>query len=708
MLGCALFPLWNDPSSLPYTDWVDEIYRNGLEHSYNLSLSGGSGKIRYYLAGAYERENGTQVDNWWESISARVNVDYAVNRAVTVGTRVYFARLRENPYTMSFPWVSIPVMTVTDPDGSWSAIPDGIDTSAGNPRADIGLHHYKSSDLVGNADLYMDWNIVDGLKFNVTGAAHFGGGYDDNYTEANDLGRSPTTDSYYKYQNYSEEYTLTTTLSYGKVFGGRHDFNVMAGFEVKNANYAFTGATATGFPISDPESFALSTIDDMTASGTLSHDRFMSFFGRLTYSYAGRYLFTANFRRDGSPKFGPSHRWGNFPSFSAGWKISEEPFFKNWAQNWLTSLKPRVSWGILGNDTALDSYSYLSSFRNVALHSFDGASDVAGYNNPKVINEDIKWETVEDINVGLDVGFFKNKLTGTFEYYVKNTYDMLFQKSYPNYSGYPSGAQIWSNVGSMRSEGFEFNIQYNDKFGDFWLSAQATFTTFKVKMTELTGDGEPLYGANGRTRTEVGEEPGYFYGYVADGLFQNRTELNAHTDEHGNFLQPYAKEGDIRFLDLNEDGVLDAKDRTKIGSPWADFTAGLNLTLGYRNIDLTASFYASVGNDLVNQNISELYNGVWKTNKVSGLLNRAWHGEGTSNYIPRLTQDDNNENFTKFSSFYIEDGSFLLYIAGQNLFTITKYSGVDPEVAGSVLSFGFGGYDYPVQRTLIIGANLNF
>ena len=306
---------------------------------------------------------------------------------------------------------------------------------------------------------------------------------------------------------------------------------------------------------------------------------------------------------------------------------------------------------------------------------------------------------------------------------------MLFEKAYPSYSGYPNGARIWSNVGSMRTRGFEVSLNYTQNFGEVLFSAQATLTTFDVKMTELTGDKEPLYGNGEKTRTEVGEAPGYFYGYVADGIFQNKTELNAHTNNEGKFLQPYAKEGDIRFRDVNGDGILDAMDRTKIGSPWADFTAGLNLAVNYKNFDLSANFYASVGNDLVNQNISELYNGAWKTNKVSGLIDRAWHGEGTSNYIPRLAQDDNNENFSKFSSFYIEDGSFLrlknlqlgytfknvlgmqklrLYISAQNLFTITNYTGVDPEVAGGVLSFGFGGYDYPVQRTFLCGINLAF
>lgn len=284
----------------------------------------------------------------------------------------------------------------------------------------------------------------------------------------------------------------------------------------------------------------------------------------------------------------------------------------------------------------------------------------------------------------------------------------------------------------MRTKGFEMAISYNDRWGDFTFGTTLNLTTFNVNMTELTGDKDPLYGNGEKTKTIEGEEPAFFYGYVADGIFQNQTEVNRHTNNKGQFLQPNAQVGDIRFKDINGDGQLNADDRTKIGSPWAYMTMGLNLNLGYKNFDLVANFYASIGNDLVNQNIQELYNAAGsggKVNKVSGLLDMAWHGEGTSNYVPRLSTQDHNENFTKFSSFYIEDGSYLrlknlqlgytfkkipgvnklrLYIAGQNLFTLTGYNGVEPEVSGSVLSFGFGGWTYPVQRIYSVGVNVTF
>ncbi|MEI3553870.1 MAG: TonB-dependent receptor plug domain-containing protein [Alistipes senegalensis] len=212
------YPIWSDPASLPNTDWVDEIYQSGIEQSYNLSLTGGSEKFRYYLLGAYERENGIQMNNYWERISARLNVDYKVNNSVTVGTRIYLARLRGNPYTESFPWVPIPYMNVYDEDGDYAAVPSGIDFDGSNPVAVIALQHQKQSDLLANADLFVDWEIVKGLKLNLTGSAQLGGGYDDNYSEPNNLGRSPSKDSYTKALNYDEQYTFTATLSYARKF----------------------------------------------------------------------------------------------------------------------------------------------------------------------------------------------------------------------------------------------------------------------------------------------------------------------------------------------------------------------------------------------------------------------------------------------------------------------------------------------------------
>ena len=755
--------IFNDPSSLPYTDWPSEIYRNGIEHSYNLSLSGGSGKLRYYLAGAYERENGTQLENYWERISARLNVDYAVNKAVTVGTRIYFARIRENPYTLSFPWVSVPYITVKNPDGSWTGVPSGVDTDAGNPRADIAKHHFKSSDLVGNADLFIDWNIWDGLRLNVTGAAHFGGGFDDQYTESSTLRRTPESDSYYKYLDYSEEYTFTSTLSYGKKFAGKHDFYVMAGFEAKNANYSYLSATATDFPVDNPQSFALSTVDDRSASGTLSYDRFLSFFARLTYNYDGRYLFSANFRRDGSPKFGPTHRWGNFPSFSAGWKISEEPFFKNWSQSWFSSLKPRVSWGILGNDSALASYSYLSSFSNVTLHSFDGSSAVAGYNNPKVINEDIRWESIYTLNAGVDMEFFNNKLAVSFDWYRRITRDMIYAISVPNSSGITTPVNTGTmatmpvNLGRIDNSGWELLVSYRNNVGGFNYAVSANVSQNRNRVVDLGlptayiygGGGHPMQSTTSPCKTVNGMPISSFWGLQTDGLITSQEEIDelnaiARANGHDYYHQRLTGVGDLKFVDRNGDGTINDDDCTFIGNPWPDVQYGFNITLGYKGIDFVADFTGVAGNDVMNLSKAYTQNMVQSSNTTAEIFEASYFlGNGMTGRprVSAIDPDNNavvkdpNQNYSRYSDYFIEDGSYLklknvtlgytfprkwtrkakidrlrIYVTGSNLLTFTKFTGLDPEFAGAAkTAYGvYYGSTYPQTKMVALGIDLSF
>ena len=527
------------------------------------------------------------------------------------------------------------------------------------------------------------------------------------------------------YRNWS----LQNTLTYLKTFANKHNFSFMVGNTLEEWNSTTLWGSYEKMPNNSDNLHELDagTVNPQTGANS-STTSILSYLGRLTYNYNDKYYLTATYRVDGSSKFLSKNKWASFPSASIAWRMSNEPFMES-IKSVLNSLKLRIGWGRVGNQN-LPSGVYMSQLEQGYYVLGDNVVNTV---YPSLVkNEDVKWETVEDYNFGIDYGLFDNRLTGSFEYYIKNTKDMLFQKAYPSYSGYPGDAKIWTNVGSMRTKGFEMTINYNDRWGDFTLGTTLNLTTFNVNMTELTGDKDPLYGNGEKTKTIEGEEPAFFYGYVADGIFQNQTEVNRHTNNKGQFLQPNAQVGDIRFKDINGDGQLNADDRTKIGSPWADMTMGLNLNLGYKNFDLVANFYASIGNDLVNQNIQELYNAAGsggKVNKVSGLLDMAWHGEGTSNYVPRLSTQDHNENFTKFSSFYIEDGSYLrlknlqlgytfkkipgvnklrLYIAGQNLFTLTGYNGVEPEVSGSVLSFGFGGWTYPVQRIYSVGVNVTF
>lgn len=287
----------------------------------------------------------------------------------------------------------------------------------------------------------------------------------------------------------------------------------------------------------------------------------------------------------------------------------------------------------------------------------------------------------------------------------------------------------------MKSAGYEVALNYQNQAGEFRYDAGITLTSVAMEATDLPESTPVIYGNNEHTRTIEGDVPGHFYGYQTDGLFQNLFEINSHASKNGHILQPDARPGDIRFVDVNGDGELTGDDRTKLGSPWPDFTGGINMNLGWRNFDLVANAYFSIGNDLVNWLRRDLYNTEGSDNNViAGLLDKTWNGEGSTNEFPRIAHTDMNQNFIRFSDYFVEDGSFLrlknlqvgytldqsvsqrlgltklrMYVSGQNIWTLTNYSGVEPEVAGdNVLNTGFAGWNYPVLPTYLVGVNITF
>lgn len=757
------YPIWSDPSSLPDTDWVSEIYQPGIEQSYNLSLTGGSERFRYYLSGAYERENGIQMNNYWERISSRLNVDYRVAPSLTVGTRIYLARLRGNPYTESFPWVSIPYMSIYDESGDFAAIPSGIDFSGANPVADIAYHHRKQSDLVANGDLYIDWEIVKGLKLNLTGSAQLGGGYDDNFSEANTLGRSPSKDSYTKALDYAEQYTFTATLSYERLFAGKHDLRVMVGYEAKRSQLADLSSTASDFPINNPESFALSTNPTKSASGALSEDRFLSQFARLNYTYDNRYLLTMNVRRDGSPKFGPKHRWGVFPSVSVGWKISEEPFFRAWNPSWVSMIKPRFSWGILGNDQALNSFAYMAAFQNVTSHSFDGTSAVGGYNNIKVINEDIRWESIYTTDVGLDVDLFRNRLSISFDWYRRITRDMIYALSVPNSSGITSPSSLTTmstmpvNLGRIDNHGWELLVNYRNNIGYFNYAIGANVSQNRNRVVDLGLTNAAIYGGGGHPnegpspcKTVNGQPISQFWGLKTDGMITSQEEidaLNARAQANGYdyYHQRLTGVGDLRYVDMNGDGTINDDDCTFIGNPWPTVQYGFNLSFEWRGIDFRADFTGVAGNDVLNLAKSYTQSVQESSNTTSEIFGASFFmGNGLTDRPRVMALDasngnvpvkDPNYNYQKYSDYFIEDGSYLrlrtvtlgytfprrwtrrakidrlrIYVSATNLWTLTGFTGLDPEFSNTTkTAYGvYYGSTYPQTRMFSFGLDLNF
>ncbi|SEA93341.1 TonB-linked outer membrane protein, SusC/RagA family [Flavobacterium gillisiae] len=730
---------FGDPASYrgKSTDWWNAgIRERAAVRNISFGLQGGTEKHTFAVSLNYYKQDSFYEKGGWEKFTSRISSDYKFSKKISAG---YSLNPRYESYGNPGNWADFdridPITPIYKPadqltgDENEFSIYARSPSYVWNPVALVKRFKSKTKNYALATNGYIQITPVKGLIIRSQGSFELNSNISDNFNPdfiIDVAHESQLINSLSRSTNLTRSWSIQNTATYMKTLGEKHDFSLMVGNTAEEYNGANLYGSIQALPNNNDNLQELNagTLNPKTY-GTSYTNSIMSYLSRLTYNFDSKYYLTATYRRDGSSKFLANNKWASFPSASFAWRASNEKFMSD-VSDVLSDLKFRVGWGKVGNQN-LPASVYLSK---LGQNFYTFGDQVVNTTYPSAVpNKDIKWETVEDINAGVDFGLFSNKLSGTIEAYRKTTENMLFQKSYPNYSGYPNDARIWSNVGSMRSQGLEFSLSYKNNVGDFNYGANLNFTNTNVKMIKLSAANEQLFGFGEKTLTVENDEPGYFYGYKADGLFQNQFELNSHTNNVGVFLQPNAKVGDVRFTDVNGDGILNADDRTKIGSPWAKYTVGLNLNASYKRFDFLANIYSSIGNDLVNQNKNELYNALSRNNKISGLSDLAWHGEGTSTSIPRLSQTDNNQNFSKFSSYYVEDGSFVRLkniqfgytinnkmgfdkircsLSGQNLLTLTKYSGVEPEVGGDVLGFGFGGWNYPVQKTILFGLNVTF
>nr|WP_321452979.1 TonB-dependent receptor [uncultured Carboxylicivirga sp.] len=742
--NAGLASRFDDPESLGKgTDWWDAgINEYSPQTNFSFQASGGSEKYKYATSMSYYKQESFYNSGEWERFTARVNLDWKFSDKVSAGFMVNPRRERwDNTPNWYGDYLLIdPITPIYRPEAEqaglneYSIFQRSYYTYVWNPIARDARNFGNGGYYAAATSLFVAYKPIKDLEIKSQISGDYRFNHSDNFSPdfiidgahewnaVNSVSRSHTFDSYYNWTN-----TATYDLKRND-----HSLNVLGGVTFEKSNYRGINGSKENLPNNTD---LLRELDAATTNdkiyGTRSANTIESFLGRVSYNYLGRYYITGTYRIDGSSKFYGDNVWGSFPSASAAWRISDESFMES--LSFMDDMKIRVGWGRLGNqnidnslfDTLLaQNYYVLGNGENVVNTT---AVDQVG-------NQELKWETVEDVNFGVDFTLFNSKITGSAEYYQKKTIDALFRNGYPYYSGYPGYASVMTNIGSMKSHGMEFLITYRDQAGDFKYDVTLTAMTGKVEMIEMSDSNSILYAKSDRSRTEVGEEPGYFYGYKTNGLFQNQYDVNSHTSDQGDLLQPFAQPGDIRFVDLNGDGVLDGNDRTKIGSPWPDFTAGLNISLSYKNFDFLANLYASVGNDVVNEVKTSLYSTTASEhNVISGLLNDAWHGEGTSNDIPRVSHIDNNQNYTRFSDFFVEDASFLrlkniqlgytlpenisgkaglsrcrVYVSGQNLLTITGYDGVEPEVGGGATDSGYSGWTYPVLPMYLVGLNINF
>ncbi|GAF02184.1 SusC/RagA family TonB-linked outer membrane protein [Saccharicrinis fermentans] len=730
LLNVNLDARFDDPSSLGKgTDWWGEgVNKLSPQTNFSFQANGGSEKFRYAVSLSYFDQESFYNSGEWERFTGRISLDWTFSDKVKAGIMMNPRREKwDNTPSWYQDYLLIdPITPIYRPEAEqaglneYSIFQRSYYTYTWNPIARDARNFGNGGYYAAASNLYVTYEPIENLeiKSQINGDFKFNHADDfipdfvidgaHEWNAVNSVSRDYQFDKYWNWTN-----TATYTLK-----KDAHSLTTMVGATLEKWNYSNIEGSKENIP---NNSELLRELDAATSNDKIYGNEWgnsiESFLGRVSYNFLNRYYLTGTYRIDGASKFLGDNKWGAFPSLSAAWRISDETFMRGF--NFLDDMKIRMGWGRLGNQ-GLESGLFLSTLSTGYYVMGDDASVVNTTAPSLLANEDLKWETVEDINIGTDVTLFNSKATASVEYFQKKTIDMLFEMPYPYYSGYPNYSSIMSNIGSMKSSGWELALSYRDHIGELNFDVTLTAMTGQVEMTKLSNTAPVVYGTDEKTKTVVGDEPGYYFGYKTDGLFQNQYEVNSHSSDQGVLLQPYAQPGDIRFIDVNGDGELTGEDRTKIGSPWPDFTTGLNVSLSYKGFDFLANVYASIGNDLVNELKDDLYSTTASESNVkSGLLNTAWHGEGTSNSIPRVSHVDNNQNYTRFSDFYVEDGSFLrlknlqlgytipqslsekaglsrcrVYVSGQNLLTVTNYQGVEPEVGGNALNTGFGGWTY--------------
>jgi len=464
----------------------------------------------------------------------------------------------------------------------------------------------------------------------------------------------------------------------------------------------------------------------------------LSYLGRLMYSYKGKYMLTANFRRDGSSKFGPGKKWGNFPSVSLAWRISEEPFLDNLEA--ISNLKLRSSYGIVGNDAPVLPYSYLNGLTSGTNYAF-GTSWATGVTQRNFNNPDLTWETVKQFDIGIDLGLFKNKLELSADFYDKRTEDMLVSLPLPGSSG--SFGTIARNAGAILNRGFEFAATVRHNISELNIEATASIATLHNEVLDIYGGNAIVAGAvefGNATRTEVGHPIGAFYGYKVLGVFPDQASIDAYKSSTGTVIQPKAKPGDIKFADLDLNGSITAADQYYMGSPIPDLTYSLNLVMDYKGFDLNMFWQGVQGNEIYAELVCWTQ-GMHNNFNVSTAALDRWTPTNTITDVPRAVRNDPNGNIMKISDRYMKDGSYLrlknltlgytipaklnnklhlsnlrIYLTGRNLITFTKYPFYDPEIGSNANGVGGtvntsrgidNGY-YPQARTIIGGIQLDF
>lgn len=761
--GKVDYPPYITNSGSYNTNWQDEMFRTGFSQNYMLSVRGGHDNARYSVSYNHADDKGILLGNNYRQDNARMKL--AVTKSIfdlDANLSFKMTDAKQPQYSLKEMYSIAPLIPVYDDTKEYGY---GLTDSNGlpgnrNPMAD---HHYKSA---SDKTYRVDANAA--LTVNFTSWLDFKTAYSYRGIHQRQKEHRPPfiadvkSVNEYPYSwdasSYWQEQVIDNVLTFDRRTGG-HALNVMAGNSVMMRDYNWNSVAVEGkttvYEVKDgqlvtsekPAGFLdpdFSTINageggTYLGNGSLYEYNRVSFFGRLNYSYASRYLIQATVRSDGSSKFGSDSRWGYFPSVALGWRLSEEGFFPE--NDLISNLKLRLSWGRLGNEQALGYYDFqalVETYNNLYMGYVQGSGSTPwpGSIATGLANRNLQWETTDTKNIGVDYGLLNGKLSGSLNYYYNKTEDMLITKKLAPSVGLLDPVM---NVGEIRNAGIEFEVNWADSRNGFDYNIGLNLATTNNKVLELSDPKQALYGDGLKwgtehfpTQTRVGYPIAGFFLYNTNGLFMNEAEVAAHKDKDGNMLQPNARSGDVRFVDVNGDGTIDEDDKTYCGSGIPKVEANLSFNASYKGFDVSFLLGSGWGHKLYNGN-RYFYEGMNSgTNFLTSSLN-AWTPENTNTSVPRAILQDPNGN-ARESDRFLENGNFIrmrqvqlgytlpsslmrklkvdmlrLYISAENLFTITDYSGIDPEFsAGKILNTGVDKDIYPFTRSFILGMQFSF
>lgn len=724
-------PAYAAPASLGAgTDWLGSLFRTAKIQNYSFAYSGGSENSNYYVSGAVLDQQGIVINTSYRRYTIQLNTESKIVNSLRFGNNLTLNHdvKKNGSYDIRSTMAALPTQPIYNNDGTYAG-PVGQSSWYGDIRNPIGTATINENKTLGYnilGNVYGELTLLKHFKFKSTGGVQASFWDSRNWAPKYNWQPIPQPNSYLS-QGYNKALTWLwdNLLTYENYLAKDHKLTFLLGSSAQNNRYDGINGSIQGFASATTQQLNNGTILP-TINGSATEWALLSFFSRANYSYKDKYLLTATVRRDGSSRFGKQNRFGTFPSASLAWRISKEDFFN---VNPINDLKLRISYGATGNQN-IGNYSFASVLQTVQ-YNFSG-TPVTAIVPLMIPNPRVKWEQVKQLNGGLDASLFSNRVNFTLDAYIKNTEGMLVPMSVPISTGYSDIVVPSINAGKVQNKGIELSVNSQNVKGVLQWNTNFNIAFNRNKVVSLN-ESVPLYtGSIGLNQNlsiqSTGHAVNSFYGFVTNGIFQTQAEVDKYAVQvPGSDPFNRTSAGDIRFRDLNNDGVINDNDRTYLGDPNPSVIFAVSNTFNYMGFDLAVFVQGVSGNKIYNANRITLEGMAVAQNQTSEVLNR-WTGKGTNNIMPRAIFNDPNKN-TRVSDRYIEDGSYLriknvnvgytlpkhfsqkaklstarIYISAQNLLTITKYKGFDPEVGANGIDLSV----YPVTKTISAGINLNF